>query len=225
MSVQPPGLARRWFRAAVMTCSAVLCRAPWILQDCQVVASAIRNSPLQLQARVEGNEVLVPVPRCARGDVRFACGGLFARLGFTCVAAVLPYGTVRCAGGVQHRHARCAGSSPASCPTGLHVHMLIRDGGRGSGTGTLRMDACCTSSCPLVAAPSQEARPSWAHSCRRLIPPQGPLPQLAAAVSAPAVPRPPLPPLPPHGGPRPWHEAQADDRRDRQDGPAGGTGG
>jgi hypothetical protein len=34
-------------------------------QDAEPVAQAVRDSPLKLQARVEGNEVHVPVPRCA----------------------------------------------------------------------------------------------------------------------------------------------------------------
>ena len=32
-------------------------------QDMAAVAQAVRDSPLQLQARVEGNEIMVPVPK------------------------------------------------------------------------------------------------------------------------------------------------------------------
>ena len=34
------------------------------LQDTAAVVQAVRESPLQLQARVEGKEVHVPLPRC-----------------------------------------------------------------------------------------------------------------------------------------------------------------
>lgn len=34
-----------------------------LVQDVETVSSAIKNSPLKLQPRVEGNEVQVPIPR------------------------------------------------------------------------------------------------------------------------------------------------------------------
>ena len=36
------------------------------MQDLELVAQAVSKSALKLMARVEGQEVLVPVPRCGR---------------------------------------------------------------------------------------------------------------------------------------------------------------